>query len=432
MQIFEKLRRIWSDLDTPFIITDKKKIYFNDLLKIESSHLNNIKKGDVVLLLGDFEAVTLYNFFKLIEIGAIVAPITKETEEQHEFFSSTINANKIIKGFEVSQSQSNQRENHLLEKFKKKGHPGIIFFSSGTTGQPKAILHDVNLLFKRFDTPRKPYKTINFLMFDHMGGINTLLHTIFNGGTIIGLKSRKISDVLETCKKYDVEILPTTPTFLRMMLAGGFIPKKIPSSIKIISYGTEQMDESTLVEISKLIPKVDLRQTYGLSEFSVLRVKSKNRSSLFFKVSGEGLKTKIKNNMLHLKSKYAMVGYLNDKNPFDADGWYNTKDVVEEEGDFIKIIGRKSNVINVAGFKFMASDVEKIALENSKILNVKAYAKSNPITGQHVEMIIELKDNMEATSLEIKNYFRDTLPKYMSPQKIFFDKVPVSHRYKKI
>ena len=432
MQIFEKLKKVWLNLDYPFIITNKKDIYFRDLLKIDSSHLKNIKKNDVVLLLGDFDEVTLFNFFKLIEIGAIIAPITKETKEQHDYFSSTISATKIVKGFEVNQTHATLNENSLLKKFKKKGNPGIIFFSSGTTGKPKAILHDVNLLFKRFDTPRKPYKTINFLMFDHMGGINTLLHTIFNGGTIIGLNSRKVSDVLETCKKYEVEILPTTPTFLRMMLAAGFIPEKIPSSIKIISYGTEQMDESTLTEISKLLPEIDLRQTYGLSEFSVLRVKSKNRSSLFFKVSGEGLETKIKNKMLHLRSKYAMEGYLNDKSPFDTDGWYNTKDIVEEEGDFIKIIGRQSNVINVAGFKFMASDVEKVALENPKISNVKVYAKSNPITGQHVEIIVELKENKEATSLEIKNYFKNSLPKHMNPQKIIFNKVAVSHRFKKM
>ena len=80
----------------------------------------------------------------------------------------------------------------------------------------------------------------------------------------------------------------------------------------------------------------------------------------------------------------------------------------------------------------MASDVEKVALENPKISNVKVYAKSNPITGQHVEIIVELKENKEATSLEIKNYFKNSLPKHMNPQKIIFNKVAVSHRFKKM
>ncbi|MDA9864870.1 fatty acid--CoA ligase family protein [Pelagibacterales bacterium] len=433
MQIFKKLKEVWKDLDHPFIISDNREKYFNDLLNINSDHLNDVKKGDIVLLIGDFDDITLFNFFKLIEIGAIIVPVIKETKKEHKNYCLITSANKIISGCKVDNiiKKNDINENILLKKLKVKGNSGIIFFSSGTTGKPKAILHDINLLFKRFNTPRKSYRTVNFLMFDHMGGINTLLHTLFNGGTIITLKSRKVKDVLDVCNKFKVEVLPATPTFLRMMLISGFVPKKIPSSLKIISYGTEQMDETTLTQISKSLPNVDFRQTYGLSEFSVLRAKSKTRSSLFFKLSGEGLEKKIYNKILYLRSKYAMVGYLNDKSPFDSNGWYNTKDVVEQNGDYIKIIGRKSNIINVAGLKFMASDVENVALENPKILNAKAYAKSNPLTGQHVEIIIELKKDQKISLMEIKNYFKEKLSRHMNPQKILFNKIKISHRFKK-
>ena len=58
-----------------------------------------------------------------------------------------------------------------------------------------------------------------------------------------------------------------------------------------------------------------------------------------------------------------MLGYLNADSPFDIDGWYNTKDIVEERNGYYKVTGRISEVINVGGLKFMASEIERIALQ---------------------------------------------------------------------
>ena len=55
-----------------------------------------------------------------------------------------------------------------------------------------------------------------------------------------------------------------------------------------------------------------------------------------------------------------MLGYLNAHQPFDNDGWYNTKDIVEEDGEYLKIIGRETDVVNVGGLKFMKSEVEEV------------------------------------------------------------------------
>ena len=66
---------------------------------------------------------------------------------------------------------------------------------------------------KRFETPRPSLRTISFLLFDHIGGINTLFHTLFNKGTIVVPKSRDVYEVLKICAKHKVEVLPTTPTF---------------------------------------------------------------------------------------------------------------------------------------------------------------------------------------------------------------------------
>ena len=431
MKILQLLEEKWKNNNNPFIISDNHTFTFKDLLSVNLEFLNEIKKGDIIALLGDFDILSIATLFKLLDIGAIVAPITSDTQNEHRYFTDTIKPKFIIKNGKILSKFTETNDHDLVSKLRTKNQPGLIFFSTGTTGSPKAILHDVSLLFKRFLTPRPSYKTLNFLMFDHMGGINTLLHTVFNGGTIIGTKDRSVVGILSVCKKYEIEVLPTTPTFLRMLLMSGCVPNEIPASIKIISYGTELMDQATLNEFCRLLPNVDFKQTYGLSEFCVFRVKSMARDSLYMKIGGEGVSIKKENNMLCIKSDYAMLGYLNAVTPFDKDGWYNTKDIIEVNDNYIKITGRNTDIINVGGLKFMKSEVEEVALKFPGVRQVSVIAKINSITGQHVEIKIECIENHKIEKVDLNKYFKKELPSHMVPKKIIFDSVEVNHRYKK-
>jgi long-chain acyl-CoA synthetase len=62
-------------------------------------------------------------------------------------------------------------------------HPGLVLFSSGSTGKSKAALHDFIPLLEKFKVPRHRRVTLTFLLLDHIGGINTLFYTLANGGT---------------------------------------------------------------------------------------------------------------------------------------------------------------------------------------------------------------------------------------------------------
>jgi len=430
MKIISKLQQIWGGIDYPFLIHSEGKLFFKNLKTKKNCDLTKVNEGDIVAIIGDFNPETILILLKLIEKNVIIVPLTIETKTDHEYFFDTALVNAVVENNEI-RLINHKKKHELIENLRQKKDAGLILFTSGTTGRPKAILHDLTLFMKRFETPRPTLRTINFLLFDHIGGLNTLFHTLFNKGTIIVPKSRNVQDVLESCFEHKAEILPTTPTFLRLMLMSNTIPNNIPSSLKIITYGTERMDQPTLDLLSKLLPKIDFRQTYGMSELGIVRIKSESRDSLFMKIGGEGVETRVVNNVLEIRSSNRMLGYLNAKNPIDKNGWYNTKDIVEERNNYYKIIGRTSEVINVGGLKFMASEVERVALQFKGIELVKAEGKQNPITGEHVELVIQPMANVELNKKKIKDFLSANLASHMVPKRLHISNITISHRFKK-
>lgn len=430
MNLLHKLSEIWSGVEYPFLIHKDRELRFAEIANQSQTDLSEVRKGEVVAIIGDFNPVSILNLLRLIDIGVVVVPLTIETKHEHDYFFEAALVDVVIEGNEVRR-RTHGHKHELLEKLRQVEHAGLVLFSTGTTGRPKAILHDLTLFLKRFDTPRPTLRTINFLLFDHIGGINTLLHTLFNKGVVIAPESRTVDSILNTCRKYDVEVLPTTPTFLRMMLISGAVPDKVPACLKVITYGTERMDQPTLDELCKLLPNVDFRQTFGMSELGIVRVKSEARNSLFMKLGGEGVDIRVVDDVLQIRSSSRMLGYLNASSPFDADGWYDTKDIVVVKDDCYKVTGRISDVINVGGLKFMASEVERVALTFQGVSLVKAIAKQNPITGQHVELVVQPTKENDIDKTKLLAFLKQKLQSHMVPKRIQVKSVAVGHRFKK-
>ncbi|MDA8742117.1 fatty acid--CoA ligase family protein [bacterium] len=430
MDIINSLQRRWGGISKPFLVHPLGTLKFSDLMDVKEINLSEVKAGEVVALIGDFDPGSILTLLRLIEMKAIIVPLTKATETQHEYFFDAATVDVVIEGGKIRRL-AGARKNDLLEKLRKIGHAGLVLFSTGTTGRPKAILHDLNLFLDRFETPRPTLKTINFLLFDHIGGLNTLLHTLYNKGTVVVPVNRRVETILNACKQHAVEVLPTTPTFLRLMLLSGLLPHKFPASVKIVTYGTERMDQPTLDSLCELLPDVDFRQTFGMSELGIVRVKSRSRNSLFMKIGGEGIETRVVDNVLEIRSKNKMLGYLNAESPFDAAGWYNTNDVVVEDNGYYQIVGRINEVVNVAGEKFMASEVEMVAMDFVGVQLVKASAVSNPITGQHVELTVQVENDTSFEYQGFKKFLKEKLPKHMVPKRLHLKQIAIGHRFKK-
>ena len=79
----------------------------------------------------------------------------------------------------------------------------------------------------------------------------------------------------------------------------------------------------------------------------------------------------------------------------------------------------------------MPSEIERVALEFDSVEFVKAEGKSNPITGQHVELFVQAKET-NFNSANMKIFLENKLPKHMIPRRIKLSKINIGHRYKRI
>jgi len=399
---------------------------------------NNIKFGEIAAIRSDFNPYSIAFLLALIENGNIIVPISFAVKTLEEFYN-TAEVEKIIEETEKDKpkiiNRNTEPKHAILTNLKKKKHPGLILFSSGSTGKSKASVHDFIPLLEKFKVKRKLLKTITFLLFDHIGGVNTLFYILYNAGTIISVENRNPENVCKMIEEYEVELLPTSPTFINMILMSKAYEEYNISSLKMVTYGTEAMPLQTLKAFNKLFPQIRLKQTYGLSELGILRSKSKSDDSLWVKVGGEDYETKVVDDILCIKAKTAMLGYLNAPSPFDKDGWFNTQDKVEVDGEWIKILGRTSDIINVGGQKVYPAEVESVLLEMDNIIDVSVFSKDNPIMGKVVAARIKFENEESVIELKkrIRKYCKNKLESYKVPVHIEVTKEKqVSDRFKKV
>jgi len=410
----------------------------NKCLKFIDSH--QIKRGSVVALEGDFSPNSIALLLAIIQKACIVVPLTKtntsNNNENRLFdiaqveFVFRVNDNDVI----TTETVSKRKENDYYKVIRGKKHPGLVLFTSGTSGEPKAAVHDFMLLLEKFKTRKLALRTLNFLLFDHWGGLNTMFYILSNGGVVIATKNRNPKNVCKIIEKYKIELLPASPTFLNLLLLCGTHDNYDLNSLKIISYGTEPMPESTLKRLKIIFPNVKLLQTYGLIELGVMQSKSEKDDSLWVKVGGDGYNTRVVDGMLEIKAKSAMLGYLNAPSPFTKDGWFKTDDAVEVKGEYIKILGRKSEIINVGGEKVYPQEVENVIQMMDNVAEVIVFGEKNMIMGNIVAATVSLiKDEDEEEFItKLKKHCSEKLQNYKIPVRVRINnEVQYNERFKK-
>ena len=443
MQACDIISRFRHFGDAPAIVWRGTTYSYSQLLahlETQSQALREkgIQPGQCIALLGDFSPATTAMLLALAANGNIVVPLTRSVLTKEELDQRLIYSSYVIEfgeddRWEIAKRQ--QCQDHVLfDQLRDGGEPGLILFSSGSTGVAKASLHSFNRLLAPFTERRRSFRMLTFLLLDHMGGINTLLSVLCNGGVAVTTRQRSAEAICELVERHRIELLPATPTFLNMLLISEAYKRHDLSSVKFMSFGTEAMPQSTLDALRQAFPGVKFRQLYGMTELGILPSRTHAEDGLRVKLGGDGCEVKVVDGVLWVRASTAMIGYLNAPSMFDKDGWFNTGDAVVEEDGYLRILGRDSEMINVGGEKVFPAEVENAILEVENVEDVAVWGKPNPVTGTIIVARVALREPVEKRTLgrKIRSHCKDKLAPFKIPALIEISDGPLhGARFKK-
>lgn len=399
-----------------------------------------IEAGDVIVLNADYSLGGIACFLALASLGTIVVPIVNMTPGACEILREECGARFVCRPGAAAflESWGEGKPHPLYDGLRARGTAGLILLSSGSTGKPKAILHDLASLLH----PRKAGRgnsrltILLFLLFDHIGGINTLINVLFSGGTAVVATERTPNAICRLVETHRVRVLPASPTFLNLILMGGFHELHDLSSLRLITYGTEPMPDQLLRRVRAAFPRARLLQTFGTSETGIAGTQSASSESTYFRIDDADYEYRIVDGELHLRTKTQFLGYLNaDNGVITDDGWFRTGDLVEEaENGYLRIRGRAKEVINVGGEKVLPVELESILLENPLVADCVVYGEPNAITGQMVCADIRPSRPIDKAELrrEIHAFLSPRVERFKVPGRLrLVEDVEASERFKK-
>lgn len=391
-----------------------------------------IGAADPVLLSCGFSVDAIACFLALLRLNAIAvlaAPEDPRIEQKLVASQAKLHLefplpdNSLLGGKKLLNTKAASLS--LVQKLADSEHPGFVIFSSGSTGEPKAVLHDAQRFTAHLEKVRKAKSTIGFLAFDHIAGVDTLLYTLFAGGTLIVPEDRSPKAVCQAIQAHSAQVLPVSPSFLKLLLVSPALEAHDLSSLEIITFGSEPPDPTVTEKLAKLLPNASLLQKYGTSEFGAPRSKTKPGDSRWIKLTSDDFAVRVVDEVLWVKASGTMLGYLNATDPAEQDGWFCTGDRVEQDGDWLRILGRDSDMINVGGEKVFPAEVETVVESLPGVLECAVTGESHPLLGSVVVATVKLSDELLAEDLSdsalkqrVRKHCRGELPRYAIPVKV--------------
>ena len=255
-----------------------------------------VRAGDVVGLKGPYSAELIACFWALALAGNTILPLSENAPELSAEARKTTELAHLLRfdsrGKWAHEAHAAARANPLLAALRSRNGSGLVLFSSGSEGAPKIVLHDLERLFGKFDKKLKAFRTLLFLVFDHIAGLDTLFYTLCAGGCAVIENTRRPEAVCRAIARSRVQVLAATPSFLALVLAAGAHQEHDLSSLEIVTYGSEPMAPSLLRQLGEALPAARLIQKYGTTELGSPSSRSRGGDSLWMKMHGEGFETR--------------------------------------------------------------------------------------------------------------------------------------------
>jgi long-chain acyl-CoA synthetase len=446
-----------------------------------------VQRQDKVFLLGRNSIRWLEVYFGILKTGAWVVPLNfRFTNEDILYCASVAEPSAFIFDEEYGERIKGLRKDlsavsHYwmigpdraeefvtLEDLVRKGAPQpvpvslsdedecALYFTSGTTGAPKAVLHAQKALMCVAATEACNHSFVSsdrFLMMPplyHLA-IGHLFAVMLAGGCSV-LLTEQISPrtIVETIARERLSVV-----FLLVPWAVDLLNALDRKEVRVEDYdlrcwrrtfmGAQPIPPVVVHRIKGYFPHMEYDTTYGLSEGSgpgVIHLGTENerkvgaigKPSLFWdaRVVGENGQDVPQGEVgeIILKGDGLMKGYY--RNPeltktVIRDGWLHTGDLgkADEEG-FIYLVDRKKDLIISGGENIYPVELEAAILKHPKIHDVAAIGAPDDRLGEMVVVVIQPKKGETLTEQELIPFFEQQLPRYKRPRRVIFDEVPRS------
>lgn len=321
-----------------------------------------------------------------------------------------------------------------------------IFYTSGSTGQPKGVmLSHRNLISNTIATVEYLKLTpedsvIVILPFYYIYGNSLLLTHILCGGRLV-IDNRFLYPevVLDTMEQERVTGFSGVPSNFMILLNNSTFATRKLEALRYFTQAGGAMAPEVVRRLMATFPHKEIYIMYGQTE-AAPRVSYCPPDRLKDKVGSigipvPGVQIRIVNDdgvevptgeegEIAVFGDNVMLGYWNqpeEQSQVLRNGWLHTGDLArkDEEGYFY-IVGRKKEIIKAGGNRVSAKEVEECILENEKIAEATVFGVKDDILGEAIKAVIVLKEGATADKKEIQVYCRAKLADYKIPKYVDF------------
>lgn len=290
----------------------------------------------------------------------------------------------------------------------------ITIFTSGTTGQPKKVLHTVATLTRSVRIGERYVGQIWAYAYNptHMAGLQVFFQAFENLNTLVNVFNKQRREVYELINKHNITHISATPTFYRLLLP---FEQEYKTVVRV-TLGGEKSDSHLYENIKKIFPEAKINNVYASTEAGSLFAAKGD----CFQIP-ENIRDKFEVVDDELLIHKSLLG-KSDSFKFEGD-YYHSGDLIEwvdKESGLFRFKSRKNELINVGGYKVNPGEVENILLSIEGVKQVLVYGKANSILGNVLCADIQLEDGVALTDVEIKKALRSQLQDFKIPRRIKF------------
>ncbi len=320
----------------------------------------------------------------------------------------------------------------LFDVLKQRQAPGLILSSSGSTGHPKVMLHDLRALMGRFEgRAMNDTRCLLLMSLDHIGGLDVAFRNLFSGACLVIPDNRSPAEVGRLIEAEKVSVLPATPTFLGLCLMEGVFGRVDCASLKTVAYGAEPMPETLLQRLHVALPAARFVETYGTSETSAVRTVAAPGLGKFIRIKDKGTAWKLVDGELWLRTPSRILGYLEggSDRSLGESGWFATGDLAETDGKGgVRIVGRVGHIINIGGEKVNPQEVENALRRLKGIEDARVHGEPHPMMGQQLVATLVVAEPVaelgNAIRTEMRRHLRREFPVWKIPSRVIVQTEP--------